>query len=647
MDIRWQLQFVSLNGIGCLVNIYDDELPQPATPSTRTGADVPFQVAEGVTELTGCADPFNFSEDQDEDLLNVFRVKTGYLNVLENEYGELDDLQPPRPFSRKVECYYGSTLVFDGYLQQQSFENDYAAAPRELQFPVVSKLGAIENVSVAIPSQVQQRDADDVSLALYLSANMQTDAARWAEAIYPEVGYLMQSTIRLGVLKEKNSDFTHSPQNTAPTYVYKTVGEFLRGLCNAYGWMIHDTPSRLVFSRFNYNDAYVYNTGATYPTRGDDTEQLEDVLDISSADCSVQNVLPLRKLTLNFQNQRPTSQGLDFSLTTTKHSIRYGGLSGSGSNKKVDTASSFFCVSLDDVEDSCVSSPAIQRNNDFQWDSYLSNQYMLTQDGVTLVHFDTGSNYGYSGDAIVYQDRQAAPTFSSPITIYFDAHPPIVAFNPVLNSLLDWPTSLKISARIGARLTNLVNSGTSWSMKVTIYAGRDTIITQQTVNVVNGECEVYFPRETGGEEYLLGYNQPMRVVLSDFVVPNTAYKIIMFSNISFERQNAPADEYMSPQKTQSEIEGSDQSEETATVNLLFNQDALGTNYITSNYHMARSYDYMFQPQERLKLDMRGTLPDDIYLKKFTFSGKKYRVVSVSFYPRDDEYQLTLHHSPLL
>lgn len=635
MDIRWQLQFVSQKGIGCLVNIYDDELPQPATPSSRTGADVPFQVDGGVTELTGCADPFNYSEDQDEDLLNVFRVKTGYLNVVENEYGSLDALRPPRPFSRKVECYYGEELVFDGYLQQQSFENDYAAAPRELQFPVVSKLGAIENVDVAIPSQVQRRDADDVSLAQYLSANMQTALARWAEAIYPNYGS-MDSTIKLTVLKEVNSDFTHSPSNTAPAYVYKTVGEFLRGLCNSNGWMVHDEPNRLVFSRFNYNDAYEYDTGATYPTRGDDTEQLEDVLDISSADCSVLNVLPLRRLTLNLQDQRITSQGLDFSLTTTKNSLRFGGVS----NGKVDPASSFFCISLDDAENSCVLSPVIQRNNRFEWDSVYTNRYMLTQDGVTLLHFETGSNYGYSGDAIVYQDRQAAPTFSSPITIYFDAHPPIVAFNPGMGSLLDWPTSLKISARLGAYITDLRNNGTAFSMKVTIYAGRDTLLTQQTVNVVNGECEVYFPREIDRDPTLLYYSQPVRVVLSDFSLNNTAFKVIMFSNISLERQNAPADEYTQPQKKQIEIEGSNQSEETATLSLLLDLYA-------PNSDGRILYDYMFQPQEMLKLDMRGTLPDDIYLKKFTFSGKKYRVVSVSFYPRDDEYQLTLHHSPLL
>ena len=63
-NIRWRLQFKSLNGTGCLVNIYDEGWTSSANTS-KTGADVPFAAETGVTLLTGAAKPFEYEEDDD------------------------------------------------------------------------------------------------------------------------------------------------------------------------------------------------------------------------------------------------------------------------------------------------------------------------------------------------------------------------------------------------------------------------------------------------------------------------------------------------------------------------------------------------------------------------------------------------------
>ena len=61
--IRWQMQFKSRSNVACKVDIYMRDY---------TGNDV--------TQLTGAETPVSWDEDNDEDLLNVVRLKTGYIN---------------------------------------------------------------------------------------------------------------------------------------------------------------------------------------------------------------------------------------------------------------------------------------------------------------------------------------------------------------------------------------------------------------------------------------------------------------------------------------------------------------------------------------------------------------------------------------
>ena len=88
-NLRWQLQFASRSNVACRVDIYKREY----TGST-------------VTQLTGAATPVYWDEDDDNDLLNVIRVKTGYISVIENTYHELDTLHPSTNIDHYVEVYY-------------------------------------------------------------------------------------------------------------------------------------------------------------------------------------------------------------------------------------------------------------------------------------------------------------------------------------------------------------------------------------------------------------------------------------------------------------------------------------------------------------------------------------------------------------
>ena len=138
MAKRWTIPFVSRQSKQCRIDIYDPSWSGAVTELSTNNANAPGVAAE---------DPFYFEEDDDEDLLSVIRVKTGYINLIETTFGGLDDLHPTLMKNRYVEVYYDSTLVFRGYIQQQTFENDWAAAPREVSLPVISPLGLAESLT--------------------------------------------------------------------------------------------------------------------------------------------------------------------------------------------------------------------------------------------------------------------------------------------------------------------------------------------------------------------------------------------------------------------------------------------------------------------------------------------------------------------
>ena len=104
---RWTIPFMSKAGVSCHIDIYQDEW---------TGS---------VTTLTGGGTPIIYDEKDDKDLLSPIRYKTGYINIIEQNYGDLIDIYPDSDTSRYVEFYYGNRLDFTGYIQASSYDNDF------------------------------------------------------------------------------------------------------------------------------------------------------------------------------------------------------------------------------------------------------------------------------------------------------------------------------------------------------------------------------------------------------------------------------------------------------------------------------------------------------------------------------------------
>ena len=243
--IRWVMDFVSQNGTTCKVNIYDNNWTAGYT-----------------TQITGAADPFFFEEDKSQDLLNdVIRFRTGYIRVVEQgSYGALDAIYPSAAFDRYVEVLYGSTLIFNGYIQVQDFSSELVPVPRILEFPVISPLGLFDkrtflNTLYLPPTSVTLGQLLDVMLS-----------GSHYSYVYTPKNYGYPNTVSLGmkvsslVAAPYNKDYHHSMNVSPMTKVLKgkEYSYLIEAICKAFGWMCHDTPTALVFTAFEYEDVYCY-----------------------------------------------------------------------------------------------------------------------------------------------------------------------------------------------------------------------------------------------------------------------------------------------------------------------------------------------------------------------------------------------------
>ena len=288
---------MSFGGVSCHVDVYDDGY------------------AGNVTTLQGAAVPFRFDEEDSDDLLTPIRAKTGYIKVIETEEGVLDGLEPTSAKSRFVECYYGSNVVFSGYLQHQNFNRPYTAYPREVDFPVVSPiglLGAFDFAPIAPPTAVTLE-----SLLKTVIAGLD---AGYTHIITPDVD-VFGRTISSFVVSPFNDDFSHLLGTADDLYDPISYEDFMVGLCNAFGWTLHDTPTTLVFAMYEHMGNYVERDLTSFLPitiiSGNFVDILSTLFTFADNKATTSVIRPLKEVSIEYSGIRTDKYGLDFSRLKT------------------------------------------------------------------------------------------------------------------------------------------------------------------------------------------------------------------------------------------------------------------------------------------------------------------------------------------
>ena len=223
MAIHWRCRFKSLNGTDYSINIYD------ATYSGSTPV-----------ELTGAANPFETQEDSNDDVLKPVRISTGTISLV--NINGLNDLIPATPKARFVTLTSGNTTLWQGYIQQAQFTQQWQATPYVIEMPVVSAIGILSGRQIqkdAIPARAR--------IAEYFRQAIAESGGTYTQIIFPaEVGVTADGSWdafwRYGI-QERNW-FTYKNENVLDKDETRFDGvswlEMMESMLEAFGYTLYE-----------------------------------------------------------------------------------------------------------------------------------------------------------------------------------------------------------------------------------------------------------------------------------------------------------------------------------------------------------------------------------------------------------------------
>lgn len=281
-------------------------------------------IAGGGTAVDGAANPVEWEEDDSDNMLDFVRTKTGYVRVLEYTYGALSGLFPTSATSHPITVTYDGHLAFKGYLQPQTFENDWTNGTRTMEFPIVSLLGVADRMKFTVKTAGGRTSLGE--LLQEVCAGLGIDNVIFPTQIelasYYDVYNPLVCTIRNTIISPYNDNFQHGQTNQMgeqePLQKSITYMEFLDMLCAAFGLTCHEDvisgldKTCLVFTRTNYSGEYGnYSVGSWATSIVSGGSSTFAAFDHVGADGKESLIMPLKTIELKADEEFITKYGLD------------------------------------------------------------------------------------------------------------------------------------------------------------------------------------------------------------------------------------------------------------------------------------------------------------------------------------------------
>lgn len=223
-NIRWMIPFKTLNEKNAVINIYKEGN------------------FDEVITLEPAYNTFETQESTDEELMKPIRTHTGYIRIIDN--GDISGLMPSGNRQHYVEFLIEGDLKWCGYMQADTFSEDWDITPLEVEFPVISGIGILDSIPMD-----QNREMDLTSLCNLLLECIDATGVDYNYIYIPkEVKesaasefYLLPLDLRISrfnFFKVNNSVNTDDPD--WERYDADTYSDLLEELCKFWGWTIHE-----------------------------------------------------------------------------------------------------------------------------------------------------------------------------------------------------------------------------------------------------------------------------------------------------------------------------------------------------------------------------------------------------------------------
>lgn len=606
---KWTIPFMSMKGVNCRIDIYK----RGYTGSTVT------TLASNVSGAPGCAaaQPFYWEEDDDESLLEVIRVKTGYINLIETIRDGLSDLYPSTNTEHFVEVTYGNSLVFTGFMQAQTFENEWGPAPRELSFPVISPLGIMDgftfntiNPPTMVTFATLFREIISGSNGAYSYVQMQSTGGNPTVSINEFNSMNIQSLV-VSPYKSKLDG-----NNPFEGIDYRT---FIEAVCNCFGLIAHDDPGRLIFSKFDNDNNYylTINSGGIVSVGTlSGNYDLDAEFENRSADNGESTVLPLNKITIDYEGDDVK----DARLTYDYFNKAAGTIMLSGWSMAK-------CTNLD----GCLTS-----------DQLISNP-VINSDGRTSPSYGTAF-IAAGTDQLTEQIFCQGPSAS-----------PKNMFEWTIPNWCGRGGRIKFKVMAGWGIHLLVDDAQDPGLAVYLTCGSYKYDFSN-----NGWGPTSYAKQLSGSgEKEIAFTAPpieaplvMEVFCTSLV---SSEVVISIQNLRIESNESLVGAYLDiGRDLKRVVQGTPSPEEGSIDATLGRAFSNYSNYVNVSGNIGQNpqYNYLKTAQNRLIISgalMSSGSPTALlspYMKKTTFwkSGWKWKIIAVAFEPREDLWTITMHHS---
>lgn len=652
---KWTVPFESLGGVACRVDIYEEGYSGSVTNLSTANANAPGVPA---------AVPFVIEEDDSNDLTHFIRFKTGSLRLVELTYGGLQGLRPRSLRDHYIEAYYGSECVFTGFMQCQEFDDDWVAAPRELEFPIISPLGLLESFTFTPP-----QTPGLVTLGELMHEVITGLGGGYTGVIYPVASSYEPWTdvISSTVMCPFNSAFKHY-DSASKLYDPKDYKYFIEGICACFGWMVHDTATDIEFTKFDYtNQNYSRLTiaGLLNPASGwSGVQQRAD--SFSSYYTNTDNnamqsmVLPLKEINLNLEGADIKDKSLGTDHT---QSGMLGMVGGTNQDNKPWRGAALTQIGPD-VDGDHIGTPTFSTNGEVYYAGLFPLGYGTADvDAVTigmqenwLLKYSTGWSSGSLLLKAVFYGMLPISS-SGDCLLKLKIERGISLFEMASQDYTTFTMNLVI--KVGSMyyyLDNDIMTTTPTLNSITIDGNTGKVVPNKSLALNSAYNDVdgiiFRPRNTAWN-----VNDTIEVMLYDNGQMGLADgEYLRFTELSLKNPSGLDDPYNSYYESRETINigGSSTGVESRDVTVNFNNYVFNRgehSFGDSDGDITGSnptFPYMFVPLTVLteKVKRTATPGFDEYAALWTYwiSGWRWRMIAHNFNLVDDEHQITLARS---
>ena len=229
-SIRWQVKFKTLNEKNALIDIYEEGWNG------------------GITQLEPAANPITTEEDSDDDYLKPVRTQTGYLRVIDN--GDLDGLMPEDNSQHYVELHIDEELCWCGYMQADTFSEDWDITPLITEFPLISPLGILEGVYLDQAKEMSLVKLGELLLECIESTGVDFNYIYFPKEVWYSENESAQTPFSVALSRQTFFEDNGSDDSDAEDwerYDADTCLSFLEEFCKFWGWTLQERQKTLYF----------------------------------------------------------------------------------------------------------------------------------------------------------------------------------------------------------------------------------------------------------------------------------------------------------------------------------------------------------------------------------------------------------------